>query len=292
MSIWPPSASILLLAFVSILPAQDPFRQAPPKAPPEVEQALRSRVTEYYTLYQQGKYRQSEAYISPEGRDAYYAIRKNTIYGFEIKDIQFAPDFQSGKVSVVCQTNVAIQTQGGRMALPVFSTWKLIDGEWYALMGALQGESVNTPFGKMTFNGGRAAVNTPNPGVAGGTDLATANTLATMFQLKGSPLLQFPANAKEPVTQTIVLSNTGQAKLHVRNEFHDIPGMEIATDPAEIKGGQDMTISFTYKPEVARLDGKKDLEFTILPLNQSFVVTAHFDDAAGQSAQPEAVTKQ
>jgi hypothetical protein len=248
MSVWPRSASILLLVLVSVLAAQDPFRQAPPKAPPEVEEALRSRVTQYYTLYQQGQYRQSEAYISPEGRDAYYAIRKNTIYGFEIKDIQIAPDLQSAKVTVACRTNVAVQTQGSRMTLPVFSQWKQIDGEWYALMGALKGESVNTPFGKMTFDGGRATANGPDPGVAGGAQLATANVLANMFKLTGNRVLQFPADAKEPLTQTIVLSNTGQATLEVRREFHEIAGMEIAVDPAEIRSGQDMKISFTYKP--------------------------------------------
>jgi hypothetical protein len=288
MRLWPQRLS-LVLVFVPVLAAQDPFRQAPPKAPPEVDQALRSRVTQYYTLYQQGKYRQSEAYIEPEGRDAYYAIRKNTIYGFEVKDLQFAPDFQSAKVTVACQTTVAIQTSGSRMTLPVFSQWKLIDGEWYASMGPAQGESVNTPFGKMTFDGSRAASKAPDPGA---TQLATANTLAKMFKLTGRRVLRFRADAKEPVTQTIVLSNTGQGTLELRREFHDIPGLEVATDPVEIANGQDMKISFTYKPEVARLEGRKKLEFTVLPINQAFVVTAQFDNTATPNSKSAAKAKQ
>ncbi len=290
MRVWPWCLA-LFLASVVALPAQDPFRPAPPKAPPEVEQALRSRVTEYYTLYQQGKYRQSEAYIAPEGRDAYYAIRKNTIYGFEVKNILFAPDFQSAKVTVACQTNVAIQTSGSRVTLPVQSEWNLVDGEWYASMGPGQGESVNTPFGRMTFNGDRAASNT-DPGAPGSTQLASMNTLAKMFKLTGRRVLQFPADAKEPVTRSIVLSNTGQATLEVRREFQEIAGLEVSTDPVEITNGQDMKISITYKPDMARLEGKKRLEFTILPLNQAFSVTAQFDEPGSQpSAKPAAKAK-
>jgi hypothetical protein len=37
---------------------------------------------------------------------------------------------------------------------------------------------------------------------------------------------------------------------------------------------------------VARLDGKKQFEFTILPLNQPFFVTTQFDDPASESAKP------
>ncbi len=291
MRMWPRRLP-LVLALVSVLAAQDPFRQPPPKAAPEVEEALRSRVTQYYTLYQQGKYRQSEAYIAEEGRDAYYAIRKNTIYGFAVKELNFAPDFQSAKVVVACQTNVAIQTSGSKVTLPVYSQWKLVNGEWYALMGPPQGAPVETPFGKMTFDGSRASSNAPGAAPAAGTQLATSNSLAKMFKLTGKRVLRFPADAKEPLTQTIVLSNTGQGTLEVRREFREIPGLEVTTDPKEAGGGQDMKISFTYKPEVARLTGKKKFEFTVLPVNQAFLVTAQFDDGSSPSSKPAAKGKQ
>jgi hypothetical protein len=67
--------------------------------------------------------------------------------------------------------------------------------------------------------------------------------------------------------------------------------MEIVTDPEKITPGQDMKISFTYKPEVARLDGKKRFEFTILPLNQAFSVTTQFDDSTKPASKSGAPNK-
>jgi hypothetical protein len=255
----------IVLAAAALLPAQEPFRTAPP----EIEEALRTRVTEFYTLYQQGKYRQTEPYIAEESRDAYFATSKSPIHGFELKDIKFAEDFQSAQVVVTCQTTIAIQNSGTKVPLPVHSRWKQVEGQWYALMGRGEdGDTVNTPFGKMKFQKGEGsgALNVPRAVKPG--------SFAGMYTLSSGRVLKF--SAKEPVTQTIALSNKGPVPLKLRQETQDVDGLEIAIEPKQIEQGETMIVSFTYRPEVAKLEGKRKVEFTVLPINQAFMVTAEF----------------
>jgi hypothetical protein len=255
----------IVLAATALLPAQEPFRTAPP----EIEEALRTRVTEFYTLYQQGKFRQTEAYIDEDSRDAYYGSSKSRIHGFELKDIKFAEDFQSAQVVVTCQTTIAIQNSGTKVPLPVHSRWKQTDGQWYALMGrGEEGDTVNTPFGKMKFQKGEgsAALNMPRA--------VKPASFAGMYALSSGRVLKF--SAKEPVTQTIALSNKGPVPLKLRQETQDVDGLEIAIEPKQIEQGETMIVSFTYRPEVAKLEGTRKVEFTVLPINQAFMVTAEF----------------
>jgi hypothetical protein len=258
---------LIVLAAAALLPAQNPFR----KAPPEIEEALRTRVTEFYTLYQQGKYRQTEPYIAEESRDAYFAASKSRIHGFELKDIRFAEDFQSAEVVVVCATTIALQNSGTKVQLPVHSHWKQVDGEWYALMGRREDQgAVDTPFGKMKLQtpGGTDTPKLPQP--------VNPASFAGMYSLSGKRVLKFSANSDQPATQTITLSNKGPVPLKLRQETQDVDGLEIGSEPLEIKEGETMTVSFTYNPTIGKLKGTRKIEFTVLPINQAFMVTALF----------------
>jgi hypothetical protein len=99
-------------------------------------------------------------------------------------------------------------------------------------------------------------------------------SFAGMYALSSGRVLKF--SAKEPVTQTIALSNKGPVPLKLRQETQDVDGLEIAIEPKQIEQGETMIVSFTYRPEVAKLEGKRKVEFTVLPINQAFMVTAEF----------------
>ncbi len=87
-----------LVVFV-LLPAawsQKPF----PKAPPGVEEALRARVSEYYTLFGQSKFRQAEALVTEESKDTFYTMNKSRHMGFAIKGVTFTDDVKGARALV------------------------------------------------------------------------------------------------------------------------------------------------------------------------------------------------
>src|SRR2546428_1726339 len=72
------------------------------KAPPDVEEALRARISDFYSFYQQGKFRQAESLVAEECRDLYYNMQKAPIRSFQLQNIEWADDFKSASVLVAC----------------------------------------------------------------------------------------------------------------------------------------------------------------------------------------------
>lgn len=138
-----PQASPQQLPF-QIVP-QDPFQ----KAPPGVEEALRERVAKFYQCYVDGKVRQSEEYVLPDDRDAYYSVLKPHFFGFKILDVRFKENYTRANVAMLISQEIAIPgVQVLRTDVPRPSYWVLRDGTWYYTMASAKpGEIEHTPFG-------------------------------------------------------------------------------------------------------------------------------------------------
>ena len=96
---------LLALMTAGLVWAQGPFDQPPP---PEIEEALRSRITQFYDLFQKGKFREAEQFIAEDSRESYYRVQKGRIHGFSIKEIYFGSEFKTAKVLLTLKTIVPI----------------------------------------------------------------------------------------------------------------------------------------------------------------------------------------
>jgi hypothetical protein len=86
---------LLALMTAGLVWAQGPFDQPPP---PEIEEALRSRITQFYDLFQEGKFRESEQFVAEDSRESYYSVQKGRILGFSIKESGYALDSRSPNI--------------------------------------------------------------------------------------------------------------------------------------------------------------------------------------------------
>ena len=135
------SVALLLFAAIPAAWSQKPF----PKAPPGVEEALRARVSEYYTLFGQSKFRQAESLVTEESKDAFYTMNKSRHMGFSIAGVTFADDVKSARVLV--KLMMIMPMMGSKpLPFPVSTQWRLVDGEWYAYIPQFKpGDIVQTP---------------------------------------------------------------------------------------------------------------------------------------------------
>ena len=122
---------------------QSPFQSAPPK----VEQALRARVGQLYTLFQQGKFRQAEELVAEDSKDTFYMTNKARHHGFEIKSVSFSPDLKEATALVAVR--MFMPMIGSKLlSFPVESKWRQVDGEWYVYYPQYKpGDTVPTAFG-------------------------------------------------------------------------------------------------------------------------------------------------
>ncbi len=102
---------------------------APPKA--KVDKALRQRITEFYRLQVDGKYREAEALVADDTKDYYYASGKTSLLSFEIKNISYFDKYKHATAVLSTQRYLRHPEFAGHpMTSPLTSTWKLERGKW------------------------------------------------------------------------------------------------------------------------------------------------------------------
>jgi len=116
-------------------------------ATPEVEKALRERVTGFYQSYVDGKFRQAEQYVAEDTKDIHYNQEKFKLRGFEIVKIQWDDSFQKASVVTLVQTNIHMRGQQIPANAPMATRWKLENGQWCYYVDPTLGRE--TPVGVM-----------------------------------------------------------------------------------------------------------------------------------------------
>lgn len=264
---------LALLASVAVAAGADELDR---KAPPEVDQALRERVNQFYAHFQTGEFRQAEAFLDEESKDLFYGARKSRILGYEIKDLTYSEDFREAKALVACSTIVPML--GSRpLTMPVSSDWKFVDGTWLMHLEEKSNpleDAKDTPFGSMSFQ--QSVTPGPNPvGPAPQASAPTIETLAKMFRVS-TDTLRFPKSGDDPVTRTVLFKNQAKGALTLERYTRDIPGVEVSVSRVEVESGQELEIAFTYDPTVKRYAGRLRVDFMVMPLNQPFEVYLDF----------------
>jgi hypothetical protein len=133
-------AAILVLAGLAC--AQEPAE----KAPAGVEEALRARIQEYYHYFETEEYRKAEKMIAEDSQDFFYNHNKPHFLSASIQSIKFFDNFTHAAVVTQCEQYVLMPGFAGTpMKMPVSSTWKVVDGQWFWYIDPI--EARRTPFG-------------------------------------------------------------------------------------------------------------------------------------------------
>src|SRR2546423_9602828 len=118
------------------------------KAPPDVEDALRARITEFYQLHVDHKYRKAEELVADDSKEIFYSSAKADLTKFRISNIAWSDQFTRAKATIVGTMPISMPGFGGKLThVPFPSLWKLEDGQWRWY--AEKPESRVTPFGVM-----------------------------------------------------------------------------------------------------------------------------------------------
>lgn len=234
------------------------------KAPPDVEAALKARVEKFYNLYQQGKFRQAESVVAEQSRDLYYGMQKTPIRNHQFEDISFSEDFQTAHVLVSCLSGHPRLASAG-LRVPVPSTWKVINGEWYMLIEP----RTTTPFGPMKWDDPRETKQEPPA-------RATLETVTTgTFQVEPQKIT-FPRQGSGIVSRSIVVKNNlpGPLTLELENE---IPGVTVKLPQKALPPKSQVSFEISYDPQRGKLSGTKELALRAMPLGSTATIQLQFE---------------
>lgn len=246
---------ILLAALATAAWAQNdnPFN----RPPAEVDQALRARITEFFQYHVTGEFRKAEAIVAEDTKDYFYDHNKPRYLSFEIQEIQYSDNFTRAKAVVLCAQRMTIGLTSQVFKVPVPSTWKLENGNWYWWVDPKLRNL--TPFGVMkpgpetTAGGGQPAI----PGIPTSPD----------FLFKQIKLDKTTLVLPHLLSGEVAISNTAPGNMKV-SVTRMPPGIEAHLSKTDLAANEKATLTVT-----AGKDAKSgDLLLRVDPTGQILTV--------------------
>ena len=241
------------------------------KAPPNLEDQLRARITEFYQCYVDGKFRKAEQLVAEESKDDFYAAGKPDIRSFRIGDIVYSDNFTKAKVTIVAKMLLANLVLGmgdptQLVDVPFPSHWKLENDKWCWYIN--NDPKRMTPFGPIngeaTAKGAHSAPPVP--------DFATIAKQAEngVKADRASVTLPKTAGAEEKVT--FMNGLPGSAKLSL--DLSPDAGFEAHFDRTDLKAGDKAVLTLRTRPD-ARYS-QKIVRVLVQPTNQAIDISVTF----------------
>lgn len=274
------TAASFLLPLVAL--AQTDHTPAPP---PEVDQALRARVNEFFQYHVEGKFSKAYEMVAEDTKEYYFATQKVQFKSFKITDIKYSDDF----------TKAVVDGSGTRIwrprydfpevvvPVPIHTTWKIENGKWMWYDNSRPNQFM--PFGPSDL----AVVQKP-AGADGAPDLSAAkmqertNAILQQQQQGGLDKSELVLPLDKTSSEQIVFHNAqpGEVKIYL-NDTGKVAGFKAELDKSTIGAGQNAVIKIHFDPKDAPASPAAfTLRVVMEPFNHEFPIAIKF--AARQPA--------
>jgi hypothetical protein len=257
---------LLLLACTTLLPAQQAgklFRQAPAG----LDDVVRARVTEYFKLQMEGKFRQAESLVCEVSKDAYYDMEKTRWKSFELVSTSYEDDFRTGNILVALGTDLATPFGMIDATYPYVSIWKLQEGKWCFYIDPDRDKERRTPFGVMKGGAPRKEGAAPTPLFASPEQIL--ETFERGVRVQPDRVL-LPAKGKGTAEVTIENALPGPVVAEITGA--KIPGLEAVLAATRIEGNSKTTLRITSDPAAIDPGKTLEIEVTVNPGGRTFVI--------------------
>jgi hypothetical protein len=253
---------------ISAQSAADAFK----KAPAGVEEALRGRVSGYFTLQKEGKFRQAEAFVCDESRDTYYDSDKRRWTSLEIVRVTFEKEYQEAKVLVALGTEMTQRGSRVPAIFPMNSWWKSQAGQWCLYIPPPNKEQTLTPFGIMkqteAGEGQKAGPRVPvSPQQAVEQILSSIRFSKRELKVKGYEKSSDELEVLNQMPGTLQVGVIGVAP----------PGMKWQLTKSELKQGERAIFKVEYEPADQSPKSTREIKILLEPLGFQVPVKILFD---------------
>ena len=262
-----------VFAFTSAFLIPAAFGQKPAdlfkKAPPDVDEALRSRISKFYQAQVDGHPRQSEQYVAEDSKDYFFEMRKPRILSFEIRQVDYTDNFTKATVVAFAQMYVKFPGFDKKpLSMPVKTLWKVVDGQWYWYIDP---DTVNdTPFGKSSSSGPPT-----KPGAI--PDISQGPNPEALYKQVRADKQSVRLKSGEASSDQVTISSRLPGVVTLRLQANNIPGVEIKLDRTQLKSGESATLSFHAEPRTGVFRAPFTAVVVVAPINLAVPIHAAFE---------------
>ena len=258
--------SCLLLCAAACL-AQDPAALFQ-KAPPDVDEALRARISKFYQAHVDGKFRAADEFVAEDSKDAFFAIEKPRCHAFAIGNIVYSDNFTKAVAVVACDTEMLMPMMGPMaVKMPIRSQWKKLGGQWFWYVDPALEQRVSTPMG----------LGKPGPprqgGVVGVPPPVDLETVSRAVKADRGAVTFDPSTA---ATEKVVVTNQMPGEVTLALDPARLDSVDLELDRDRLGQGQSAVLSIRYDPAAKRKIAGAELTIMVWPTAQRIPVKIRF----------------
>jgi hypothetical protein len=236
------------------------FAMAQSAAPPDVDQALRARVSGFYQNFVESSFspRKAEPFVAEDTKDYFYNAGKEQYQSFQIGKITYSDNFTKAVVVVIGKMERSLAAQTVVMDVPKDTHWKIENGKWCWTYH--QSDYSLTPMGG---NNPPAALPTEQRSAA----VIPKNSSPEAMRAAGIAVLQQQSMGLDKSTVTfsvdqasssqVVFTNGADGEIQIGLDAPVVRGLTAKLDKTTVPGHGTAVLSLRYDP--ADKSGSKDV---------------------------------
>jgi hypothetical protein len=250
-------------------------------APPEVDQALRARVNEFFGYHVSGKFMKALPLVAEDTKEYYFAVQKRQYISYAVADIAYSDNFTKATVNVVGKLKMRPRPEFPEIVIdqPMKTNWKIEDGSWVWYVNPM----IDCPTPMSCGPDGKPRVQAQAATVDDAAKLPDVSQTAIEQQtqkiLKQSnidkPIVAMSGSS--PTTEHVVFHNGQPGYVRV---FLDpgpkVDGFTASIEKADVGANQDAMVTLHFEPGKVPPPLALTMKLIVQPLNQTFPITVKF----------------
>jgi hypothetical protein len=258
------------------------FAQTPP---PDVDQALRARVTEFWQAHVDGTFRKAFDIVAEDTKEYYFATEKVRFKSFKIVDIVYSENFTQALVNLTGEREMKMRYDFPVtvVTIPMPTTWKIENGKWCwyehnrPTWLTAMGPSDRDKLKPQTPAGG-AAPPSAAPDLSQAGLAARANTIIQQSSINKSEL-SLPLD--RPSSENVVFHNGQQGTIKLMLADGVKPaGLTAELDKTDVNAGENAVVKVHFEPPADLAVGAVPSSFTLRlimePFSREFPINVKF----------------
>jgi hypothetical protein len=250
-------------------------------APPEVDQALRARVDEFFSYHVSGKFMKALPLVAEDTKEYYFAAQKNLYVSYEVGKVEYSDNFTQATVTVTGKRKVRPRPEFPEIVVDhvMPTTWKLENGQWVWYVNTVV--KCPTPMSCGSDGKPKAEAQQANANnVSKMPDVSPSAIDQQAQKIRGQSRVDKPAIAmasKMATTEHVVFHNGQPGYVRVfLDQGTEVEGLTATLDKTDVKAYEDVTITLEYKPGSTPPPLAVTMKLLVQPLGQTFPITVKF----------------
>ncbi len=288
------SPLVLLSAVFCLLPGVVFAQAAAPAAPPDIDQALRANVTEFFQDFIDGKFRQALNLVAEDTQDKYFSSPKAEITAFKINAVEYSGDFANAAVKMTVTQVLKLKAEGflqdSKIDSPMETTWKIERGKWVFYEKPKGAGAWATPMGPSADLAAQAAADktaaADRKKINDDTMQAEAKKILDQIGQTATATGVTPGEVTlaldKPSSAKVVFHNgaPGSLSLSLLGLPTDLPGFRAVLAKQNVHANEDTGVELVYDPA----SGQPQVPFITIhvivqPFGVDFPVRVNFEPA-------------